>query len=193
MKLLRILLMALLVVQLSGCAVALVGGAAATGVIVSQDRRTAGTMLNDQRIEVRILDYIARDKAMLEHSRVKVDSYNGIVLLTGEITEAWMQERILTFAKAEAHVREVRDELRIGLLSEVAERRADIALNSRVRSQLFSDREVKSGAIKVVTDMGTVYLMGMVTRQEADAAVEATRSVPGVQRIVRIFEYVRAD
>ncbi|MBE0509426.1 MAG: BON domain-containing protein [Chromatiales bacterium] len=194
MRALFLLLFALLTtLPLVGCAPLLVGGAAASGIIVAQDRRTAGTMLNDQRIEMRVKDYIVKDKELLDNSHVKVDSYNGIVLLTGEVALPVMAERIHTFTKQEAHVREVRNELRIAPPSEMAARRADIALNSRVRSALFSDRDVKSGAIRVVTHDGTVYLLGLVTRAEAEQVVEATRAVSGVKHIVRIFEYIRVD
>ena len=191
MKTLRYLLLIPALLMLQGCAPLLVGGAAATGIIVAQDRRTAGTMLNDQRIEIRVKDFVAKDKELLEHSHIKVDSYNGIVLITGETALPVMSDRIADFARAEVQVREVRNELRIAPPSEISTRRADIALSSRVRTRLFSDPEVKSGAIKVVTDQGTVYLMGLVTRAEAEQAVNATRTVQGVNRIVRIFEYVR--
>lgn len=182
-----------LLVSMSGCAPLIIGGAAATGIIVAQDRRTTGTMLNDQRIEIRIKDFIVQDKEMLEHSHVKVHSYNGIVLLTGETAVPAMSARIEDFARNETHVREVRNELRIESIRDISERRGDITLNSSVRTRLFSDPDVKSSAIKVITDRGTVYLMGLVTRAEAERAVEATRKVQGVSRIVRIFEYVRAD
>ncbi len=193
MKLLRLSVLTVLLLQLYGCAVLLVGGAATSGYIVAQDRRTAGTMLNDQRIEVRIKDYLTQDKEMLEATHLKVRSYNGIVLLAGETTRADYAQRLNDYAKAETHVREVRNELQIGEPSEMAYRRNDVALTSRVRSRLFSDGDVRSAAVKVTVSQGTVYLMGLVTRDEADLAVETVRQVEGVQRIVRIFEFVKGD
>lgn len=192
MRMLPLLLLLPLLLPLGACAPLLVGGAAASGVMVAQDRRTAGTMLNDQRIEMRVQDFIVKDKELLEHSHIKVTSYNGLVLLTGEAALPVMSDQVERFARNETHVREVRNELRIAPISDITLRRADIALNSRVRSRLFADPQVKSNAVKVVTYHGTVYLLGLLTRAEADHVVDATRTVQGVKRIVRMFEYVQA-
>lgn len=187
------LMMLPLLLPLNGCAPLLVGGAAATTVVVAQDRRTAGAILNDERIEIRVKDFISKDAELHEHTQVKATSYNGIVLLTGEVALPVMADRIVEFTRQETHVREVRNELLVAPQRDMAARRADIGLASRVRTRLFSDRDVKSNTVKITTYDGTVYLMGLITRAEAEQVVEATRGVSGVQRIVRMFEYVRPD
>lgn len=193
MKTMKLILVALIALQISACAPLLIGGAATTGVIVAQDRRTAGTILNDQRTEVRVRNFIAQDKGLSDHTRLKVNSYNGIVLITGETASQLMANQIINFAKAEPHVREVRNELRIGALSDTATRRSDFATGNRLRTRLTSNPDVKSLTVRFVVDQGTVYLMGLVTRAEAEQIVEATRTVDGVKRVVRMFEYVQPD
>jgi len=175
---------------LEGCAAPLlIGGAAATGVTVANDRRTAGTMLDDERIELNVLSEIARDQSLVDCCHLNVTSYNGIVLLTGEAANASFAQRIVTIASKINKVREVKNEMRIAPQSEAASRSNDTLVTTRVKTQLIQDDRVDASAIKVVTENGTVYLMGLVTPAEADAAVNITRSAQGVMRIVKVFEY----
>lgn len=186
----RLIFVLLAPLMLGGCAAPLViGGAAATGAVVANDRRTAGTMLDDERIELNILSEVARDQQLVDHTHINVTSYNGIVLLTGEAATPILSQRISAIAKRVLKVREVKNELRIGPLSDAPSRNRDTVLTSRVKSRLLSDARVDGTAFKVVSEQGTVYLMGLVTRAEANAAVDVTRRTEGVLRIVKVFEY----
>lgn len=179
-------------VMLNGCAAPLlIGGAAATGVAVANDRRTAGTIVDDEGIELQILSLVAKEQDLVERSHLNVTSYNGVVLLTGEVEEKALSKRITDLARQTAKVRMIKNELHIGPLSSTASRSNDTVITTRVKSRLIADPGVDGTAIKVISEDGTVYLMGLVSPAEADSAVEITRHTEGVQRIVKVFEYIR--
>lgn len=182
-----ILLSALL---LHGCAAPLViGGAAATGAAVAHDRRTAGTMLDDEGVEMTILNEMTRDQDLVDHTHLNVTSYNGVVLLTGEAETPALSQRIVDIAKRVNKVRRIVNELQISQLSDAATRRQDTIITARVKSRLVNDERIDGTAVKVVTERGTVFLMGLITREEAAIAVDITRHTEGVQRIIKVFEY----
>lgn len=176
---------------LGGCAAPLVlaGGAAATGIIVAQDRRTAGTMVDDQSIEMKVQQRIAEDQELLNNSYINITSYNGVVLITGEVQQARHSERTEQIVRQQRKVREVRNALQVGPLSDSTSRNRDTLLTSRVKSRLINSSDVNASSIKVVSENATVYLMGLVSRQEAELAVQVTRNTNGVARIVKVFEY----
>ncbi len=180
---------------LGGCAAApvMIGvGAAAGGVMVASDRRTAGMMMDDQRIELKTMDMVARDDMLRENAHINATSYNGQLLLTGEVPDQQSSEQLAARATKIERVSVVKNELLVGPVSDSSSRTNDTAITSRVKSRLISRLEGGLGKdIKVVTERGTVYLMGLVTQQEADQAVEIVRTTSGVQRIVKVFEYQR--
>lgn len=182
----------LILTLLSGCAAApvlVVGSAAATGAVVANDRRTAGSMLDDQSLELKLQQRIAEDAELVQNSHVSITSYNGVVLLTGETLQDEYKTRIEQLTRAHRKVREVRNDILVGPLSDSASRNRDTVLTTRVKSRLISSDQVEAGSIKVISERATVYLMGLVSRQEADAAVEVVRHTEGVERIVKVFEY----
>lgn len=189
--LLRTIALIALLGFLHGCAAPLVvaGGAAAAGVVVAKDRRTAGTMLDDERIELRIQGRITDNPELLENTHVSVTSYNGVVLLTGEAVLPMYKQQVEDMARQETKVREIRNELRITAPSNSASRSRDALLTTRVKSRLLGTDGLDSASIKIVSENASVYLMGMVTHAEADRAVQGVRTVPGVERIVKVFEY----
>jgi osmotically-inducible protein OsmY len=175
---------------LHGCAAPLViGGAAATGAAVANDRRTAGTMLDDERIEMSTLNEVARDQKLVDGTHLDVTSYNGIVLLTGEAETKALSQQVVDIARRQLKVRRIINELRIVPLSDASSRRNDAVITTRVKSRLVNDERVDGTAIKVITEQGTVFLMGLVTQKEAAIAVDITRHTEGVQRIIKVFEY----
>lgn len=189
--LLRITALITMVSLLGGCAAPLVvaGGAAAAGVVVAKDRRTAGTMLDDERIEMHSQRRIAEDKELAENTHVSVTSYNGVVLLTGEAVLPMYKTRVEKLVRQVEKVRMVRNELQIMAPSSAASRSRDTLLTTRVKSRLFGADNLDATAIKVVSERSTVYLMGLVTRAEAEHAVQVARTTSGVERIVKVFEY----
>jgi osmotically-inducible protein OsmY len=183
----------LLSTLLTGCAAPLVvglGGAAA-GMAVANDRRTAGMMLDDERIEMNTIDIISRDPVLRDSSHVNATSFNGQLLLSGEVPDQQSSQLLAQRASRLARVSVVKNELAVGPVSDSATRTSDTSITSRVKSRMLS--ELGAGLahhIKVVSESGTVYLMGLVTPLEAAQAVEVTRHTKGVQRIVKVFEYL---
>lgn len=173
----------------AGCAPLLVGGAVAGGAMVAADRRSAGVQLEDQEIELRVRD--ALGKAIPgERANISVTSYNQRVLLTGEVTEAQLKSDAEAIAQKSLNVRAVVNELHVGSLSTLSNRNFDTSLTSKVLAALLKTEGVPSGAIKVVSERAVVYLMGIVTQYEGDAAARVASRVSGVQRVVKLFDYL---
>lgn len=173
----------------SACAPLVVGGAATTAA-VAIDRRTTGAVIEDQAIEMRVRSALAEVPGMREQSHINVTSYNGIVLLSGETPSETLREQAGDIAHNSDKVKRVHNELQVAAPSSGMTRASDSYVTSKVKAALI---KVKLPGfdplrVKVVTENGTVYLMGLVSRQEADAATDVARQVGGVQRIVKLFE-----
>ena len=177
---------------LNGCAPLVVGGAA-TGVTMAHDRRTAGTVLEDQSIEFKAISALRKQEDLYQQSHLNVTSYNTMVLLSGETpTEAYKQ-RAGEIVSGVEKVRRVYNELSVAAPSSLMTRSSDTLITGKVKTSLFRIRELEGfdpTRVKVVTENGTVYLMGLLTRREGDAVAEQARSVGGVQRVVKLFEYI---
>ena len=172
---------------MSGCAVG-VGAGAATGAAIAYDRRTTGTMVDDELIEFKVIDAVREDKELWNQIHLNATSYNNIVLLTGESPTAELRDRTGSLARQVPKVRKVHNEMAIAAPSSILSRSSDTWITGKVKTNLLTD-DTEAIHIKVVTENGSVYLMGLVTHAEADAATEITRKVSGVQRVVRVFEY----
>lgn len=173
---------------LSGCVPLVVGGAAVGGAVVATDRRSSATVLNDEGIELRagrqIYDIVGGS------SHVNATSWNGRLLLTGEVPSEQNRQQAEQVARSVEYVREVVNDLAVMPSSGLGTRTNDSFITSKVKSALVGTAGVSSRNVKVITERGSTYLMGSVTREEAEAATEAARTVAGVQRVVRVFEYV---
>ncbi|MBL8251311.1 MAG: BON domain-containing protein [Candidatus Competibacter sp.] len=175
---------------LSGCAGLLLGGTA-IGVGVAHDRRTTGTFMDDQTVELRVYD--ALNKQLPPGNRISATSYNGVVLLTGEAVSEGVKQQAATVVRGiTPPVREVYNELAIGRPSPLSARSNDSFLTSKVKASLFQVRlqDFDPSRVKVVTDRGVVYLMGLVRPPEADAAANVASQVSGVRQVVTLFEFI---
>lgn len=188
-KILPCLLLIALLSQLSACAVVAVGGAAAaTGTAVA-DRRTTGTLVEDQTIEVKALKAINDDAELNEQAHMNVISYNTVVLLTGETPTDAMRQRAMELVKGVDKVTHVYNELTIAAPSSLVSRSSDSYITTKVKTQLFANKNVSGIQFKVVTEKGVVYLMGIVSHAEAEIATEVARQTGGVQKVVKLFQY----
>ena len=172
----------------SGCVPLVLGGAAVGGTMVATDRRDSSTLLDDQGIEMRVGRQIY--DAVSGSSHVNVTSWAGRVLLTGEVQTEQDKQRAEQVARGVANVREVINELGVMPSSGLGTRSSDSFVTSKVKSALAGTANVSVKDVKVITERGTTYLMGRVTAAEGEAATEAVRSVSGVERVIRVFEYV---
>lgn len=180
----------LAVLGLSGCAVAVVGAGAAAGYSVYQDRRTTGTQVEDQRIESRAASAIDERFGWKVH--VNVTSYNRSVLITGEVPDAVTHAEVEKLVAALPGVRSLSNELVIGPQSSLAARTGDTLITSNVKTRFLGTKSFNPVHVKVVTEAGSVFLLGMVTEVEANAATDITRTTDGVKKVVKVFEYCKS-
>jgi len=173
---------------LQGCAEALIVGGVAAGVMMAADRRQAEVMFSDQRIEFSAGSRI--DDALKGQGHINVTSYNYTVLLTGEVPTAQAKVDAEKAVTEVPNVKTVVNELQIAGTSSAASRSNDAYITSKVKGNFLGNEKFKPTDIKVVTEASVVYLLGLVTREEADAATEIARGTAGVQKVVRVFEYI---
>jgi osmotically-inducible protein OsmY len=180
-----------LTLLLQGCAAIVVGGAATTAV-VAHDRRTTGVMVEDQAIELKSYDRISKDTTIGDESKINVTSYNKVVLLTGQASNENVRRKAEEIVSKVAEVRRVVNEVEIGSRESFGEHSRDVALTAEVKLRLTKVDlpDFDSLRVKVVTERGTVFLMGLLTKEEANAVTEVVRYVSGVRRVVKVFEYI---
>jgi osmotically-inducible protein OsmY len=188
----------------AGCAPIVVGGAA-VGASFALDRRSAGAQIDDQTVEMKAYDLVRRDPELTDpaapayldptapgpevRSHIQLTAYNGVVLLTGEVPSEAARERLEKQVQALDRVRRVHNELTVGPPVPEATT-GDAYLTAKVRTRLLAEKDFDSDAVKVVTTGGTVYLMGLVSHQEAEVATTVARTTSGVERVVRLFELI---
>jgi osmotically-inducible protein OsmY len=171
---------------LPACAPVLVGGAMLGGALASVDRRTAGTQVEDQSIELKA---VARVREVTnDQANANATSYNRIVLLTGEVPDEATRGAVEQAIGRIEGVRSVVNELAIMGKTTFTARSNDAVLSARVKAGFIDAKDLQANTVKVTTERGVVYLMGRVTEREATRAVAVARSVPGVQKVVRVFE-----
>jgi osmotically-inducible protein OsmY len=171
-----------------GCAPLIAGGAAATGIVVAQDRRTVGTLTEDEGIELKAAGRIG--ERFKDGVHVNVTSYNRMVLLTGEVPDAAARTEVERIAWAVENVRGVYNEMAIAGVSSYTVRSNDTIITSKVKTRFLDGQKFNPLHVKVVTENSIVYLMGLVRKQEASDATEIARTTSGVQKVVRVFEYL---
>ncbi|WP_189399339.1 BON domain-containing protein [Arenicella chitinivorans] len=179
----------MMAVVLSGCVEALIGVVAVTTVDIIHDRRTVGEYIDDSAIEIKARNILVSSDEIRQAAHVKPVSWNGILLATGEVdNEAIKRDLVARFGQIQG-VRQVVDETTITSKTDLGTRTNDAWISSKVKSRLLLKTGLDANRVKVVTTRGSVYLMGIVTRAEATDAVEYARTVRGVKRVVKVFEY----
>ena len=173
---------------LTACVPLVVGGAVAGGSLLAIDRRTSGAQLEDEGIELRATSRIRGNFGDRVH--VNLTSYNRQVLLTGEVPSAQDKQQVEQLVAGVENVVSVVNELAVAGQTSLSQRSNDTFVTGRVKAMLLDARDLQSNAFKVVTERGTVYLMGRVTQREADRATQVVRATPGVQKVVRVFEVI---
>ena len=173
---------------LTGCAALLVGGAVVGGSLLATDRRSSGAQIEDQSIEFKSSTRVR--ELLGDRGHVNVTSYNRLVLLSGEVpTEADKAAVEQAVSKVDG-VRTTVNELAVMTASSLSNRSNDALVTSKVKATLVDAGDISANAFKVLTERGTVYLMGRVTDREAERASELTRSISGVQKVVRVVEII---
>ena len=176
-----------LVSQIAACVPVVIGGAAVGGAMAA-DRRTSGVYVEDQNIELKSSQKLST--ALGEAAHINITSYKGNVLLTGEVPDSDAKSKAESLVKTIESVRNVTNELTVGIKTSISSRTNDAYLTSKIKTQFISENRFQANLVKVVTENSVVYLLGYVTQLEADAAVEIARNTNGVTKVVKIFEYI---
>ena len=174
---------------LQGCVPVMLGAGGAAAYSSLEDRRTTGTQIDDESIEVRAGNRVSDRFGGRVH--VNVTSYNRIALVTGEVPDDAARAEVEKIVRAVPTVRDVTNDLQVSGISSLGSRANDSYLTSKVRGGLLDTKRVRPVHLKVVTESGVVYLMGVVTEAEADEAVEIARNTGGVRKVVKVFEYCK--
>ena len=174
--------------SLTACFPLLAGGALAGGALVAIDRRTSGAQLEDEGIELRAMSRL-RDNVG-SRARVSATSYNRQVLLTGEVLNEQDKKLVEQVVTRVENVTGVVNALDIINSPTLVQRSSDVLITGQVKALLIDSSDIYANAFKVVTERGTVYLMGRVTQREADRATEIVRGARGVQKVVRILDII---
>ena len=177
--------------SLTACVPLVVGGAAAGTALVATDRRTSGAQLEDEGIELRLLGRVRSDIGT--RVRVNVVSYNRQVLLTGEVPNEKDKQAIEQIARKVENVGSVVNALAVMNTPSLAGRSADLLITGRLKAAILDASDLEINAIKVITEHNVVYLMGRVTKREADRVTNIARTISGVQRVVRVFEDISEE
>jgi osmotically-inducible protein OsmY len=175
------------VMSLQGC-VAIAAGGAVAGTMMSNDRRTMSAQNQDRLIVTK--SNAALDRKFGSASRINVDSFNSRVLLTGQVPDAETKAAAEREITAVEGVLSVTNELEIGFTSSLSTRANDLALTTKVKASLVNEKDIYSNVFKIVTENGTVFLMGRVTAFEGKVAADVTRGIAGVKKVVKVFEYI---
>lgn len=177
---------------LQGCLTIAATGAAVTGAIVASDRRTTGAYIDDQAIESKASSRIGNTK-WASQGHINIVSYNRYVLVAGQVPSEEARIEAIEVVRRVENVRGVYNELIVAPNNTFTIRSNDSSITANVKKRLSSGRNVAAGDIKVVTEAGVVYLMGLVTRAEGDAAAEVASTTKDVVKVVRLFEYLSED
>jgi len=177
----------LMIPLLQGCLFAAAGGAA-TGATVATDRRTTGTIVDDQTIELKAMHAIGKNHTLWEESHISVVSYNNVVLLVGQTPSETLKREAEEAVSSIPKVRQVHNELSIGSPASLGTRSKDSWITTQIKTKIIGNRELKSARIKVITEEGVVYLMGITTPEEEQISTEIAQGVSGVEKVVQIFE-----
>lgn len=182
----------ILAVALQGCTGMLAGGAA-IGAAAVHDRRSTGTVMDDEAIEWKALGELRSDGELWDQTHINVTSFNRAVLLTGEAPTEELRTRAEQRIKGLPGVHRVYNEITIAAPSSYLSRSSDTVITGKVKTSFTGIQDIEGFdpmRVKVVTERGIVYLLGLVTRTESDAVTEKARQVGGVQRVVKLLEYL---
>lgn len=188
-NLLGITLSAYLLLTVAGCS-HIVGIASDEPVSQDKTERSFGSAIDDEKIEIAALVNIRKASPLLENANISVVSFNGIVLLTGQVQANDMKQLAGEEVRKINRVREVHNELALQGNSSFLTSTSDTWLTSKVKTKMMTDMNLESGRVKIVTESGVVYIMGLLTRKEATRATEIARTTGGVQKVVKVVEYI---
>lgn len=187
LKKLAILLGATIFLQ--GCVAAVIGGGAVAAKVAT-DPRTTGTQIDDETLEFKVENAVEKDAQIKAEGRVNAVSYNGRVLLIGQVPNSDVKDTATALAKGVEGVNEVYNELTVSSKISFAQISKDSWLTTQVKSKMFVDGRVKATDVKVISENGEVFLLGNVTQSQANAAADIASKISGVKKVIKVFKYL---
>lgn len=175
--------------SLTGCAAVATGTAA--GIAISPDRRTAGTIIDDQTLRFKAQSVLNKDKALNENSHLSTLAYNNTLLLVGQVPSEHMRLQAFERVRDLPHVQRIYNEITVQKPSNFSRRTKDTWITARVKTKFMTNKVIGPGRLSVITENGVVYLMGMLNDEEAHTATKLARDISGVKKIVPLFEPVQ--
>lgn len=189
MKLPHLGLFITVAVILQGCVAATVVGVVG-GVSVVNDNRTIGKLIDDQSIELNAHTKLAKVEGLTDNSNLQVVSVNAKALIVGQVPNTYLKDLAIKALNEVEGIEQVHDQVRISNTVSITTKTNDMWLTSKVKTALFQSDELDATNVKVVTENGEVFLMGLVKATEGNAAVEVARHITGVNRVFKMFEYI---
>jgi len=187
-----LILCAVFVVNLQGCAGLVVAGAA-VGAVAASDLRSSKVMMEDKVIEMTATDKIYSNSNLQTKVHINVNSYNHIVLLTGEALSPDLRDQAVDIVRKLNKVRQVYNEIRVADLTTFDSRANDSWISSKIKSKMLATKNFDATKVEITTENRSVYLMGFVTAQQGSQAAEIASHIEGVQRVVKLFEYIEPE
>ena len=182
---------ALLLAALGSCTAVLVRTTGAEGITEDPTARTAGAVVEDQSIETKVVVNLKKLEPELKKANIKVTSHNGVVLLVGQVASDELKARATQITSdSSTKIKRIHNELEVAGKTSLLARSNDNWVATKVRTLMLANSSVPSGQIRVITENGAVFLMGLVTQADADGAADLARNVSGVTRVVKVFEYL---
>jgi osmotically-inducible protein OsmY len=175
---------------LTGC-VAAVATTALVGTDMATDRRTSGSYIEDQTIELKSVQAISDNDELDQSSNISITSFNRVVLLVGQAPNEKLRNTASEIVRKIDNVRKVHNEIRISAPGSILSSTNDTWITTKAKSLMLAEKNFASGHIKIITENGEIFLMGLVSRAEADKAITIVRNIDGVERVVQAFEYIQ--
>jgi osmotically-inducible protein OsmY len=180
-----------LVLMFSSCTTILVETTGAQGLQEDPGKRTAGSIVEDESIETKVIVNLKSQVPEFKNANVDVHSHNGVVLLVGQVQSEFLKERATQIAsEASNKIKRIHNELEISGKTSFLSRGNDAWISTKARTQILADDVVPSSQVRVITTNGSVFLMGMVDQRQGDSAAALVRNISGVTRVVKVFEYI---
>lgn len=190
LKITRLFMLALVLFSAS-CTTVLVQTTGEEGMVEDPTERTAGAVVEDQSIETKVAVNLKKLEPELKKANIAITSHNGVVLLVGQVgSEALKSSATRITSESSTKIKRIHNELEVAGKTSLLSRSNDNWIATKVRTLMLANSSVPSGQIRVITENGAVYLMGIVTQVDAQRAVDLTRNVSGVTRVVKVFEYL---
>lgn len=188
MKLSFLAALMLALMFLQGCAAVVVAGAGTAAVTSANDRRTIGSQIDDNAIEFKASSAIGNVAALRNITRLVVKSVNGNLLVVGQVPNESLRDMAAKALSNIEGVKRVYNQIRIGNITSMSTQTVDTWITTKVKLKLLTEKQLNSNNISVITENAEVYLMGLVTKEEADKAVEVARNISGVAKVIKVFE-----